>query len=703
MSDMLERLPHMNTARFFAFALVAVSTTTGLAASQPLFTFGTAFDAKRVQTNDATCELSGTALKVRTGHTKPWPGITLSAPGKWDLTPFGHVEAEVKNTGRSAVSVSCRVDNPNATGTEHCVTAAVKLEPGERQILRVALTRASSSRMDGKLFGMRGYPVAPGGRGTLDAANVTQILFFVANPKQEHEFQIADVRAAGTYTAPTASVTDADPFFPFIDTFGQYKHKDWPGKLHSEAEFAQRRDAEAKELTAKNGPADWNEYGGWTGGPQLRATGFFRTEKHNGKWWLVDPKGRLFFSSGVDCVAARHFTPIDERAEWFEKFPGDQPAFKPYLSSGFALKGHYAGKRPKTFSFNSANLQRKYGPDWKEANGATIHQRLRSWGLNTIANWSDDQVRMMRRTPYTDTIGSRGGRMIEGSEGYWSKFPDTFDPAFAEGVRKQMQAKRGRTAGDPLCIGYFSDNEMSWGDELSLAAAVLKSPPSQPAKGVFVQDLKAKYATIEKLNSAWGTDHASWDTLLASTNAPDRKKAEQDLGAFYTRIAEQYFRVMRDGIKEVAPQQLYFGCRFAWVNDRAAAAAGKFCDVVSYNLYKRSVADFKYNGGVDVPLIIGEFHFGALDRGMLHTGLVPVATQEARAQAYRDYVEGALRHPQFVGCHWFEYQDEPLTGRVYDEENYQIGLVDVTDTPYPETIATLREIGAKLYQTRAGR
>jgi hypothetical protein len=119
--------------------------------------------------------------------------------------------------------------------------------------------------------------------------------------------------------------------------------------------------------------------------------------------------------------------------------------------------------------------------------------------------------------------------------------------------------------------------------------------------------------------------------------------------------------------------------------------------VVSYNLYHRSVADFKYPGG-DKPLIIGEFHFGALDRGMFHTGLVPTPNQAARAQAYKDHVLGALRHPQFVGTHWFQWKDEPTTGRVLDEENYQIGLVDVADTPYRETIEAVREVGYHLYR-----
>ncbi|MHB8524340.1 MAG: hypothetical protein ACYDH9_26770 [Limisphaerales bacterium] len=43
------------------------------------------------------------------------------------------------------------------------------------------------------------------------------------------------------------------------------------------------------------------------------------------------------------------------------------------------------------------------------------------------------------------------------------------------------------------------------------------------------------------------------------------------------------------------------------------------------------------------------------------------------------------------------YQDEPTTGRVYGEENYQIGLFDIADTPYRETVEACREVGYDLY------
>jgi hypothetical protein len=694
----------LNGGSTTALLLLVGATLSASASDQVLFDFTRNLDLPPpVVASDAqvttTKSPAGSALRVATGHQQPWPGITLTAPsGHWDLSPFAQVSVKLRNAGTNTVTIYCRVDNPGADGTDHCVSSSLGLGADEAGTLKILLKRTSDGKLGGKLFGMRGYPVKAGGPGTIEPQNVTQILLFLSKPTVDHVFDVAELRANGIYMPPSASVTDADPFFPFIDTFGQYRHKDWPGKVHSTTELTIRREKETKELAAQPAPKDWDKFGGWASGPKLKATGFFRTQKTEGKWWLVDPEGRLFFSHGIDCVRMLDATPIAERENWFENFPGNKKEFGEFFSEHSVLKGYYAGKTVRCFSFSGANLLRKYGPNWRVDYARFIHQRLRSWGINTIANWSDPATYQLRLTPYTDSISSGRTRMLEGSEGYWGKFPDVFDPSFAESLRRSMEAKKNASAGDPWCIGYFSDNEMSWGDDTSLAVGVLKSPVDQPAKRDLISDLKAKYVEVAKLNDAWGAKYDSWDALLQSREAPDKSKAADDLKAFYTRAAEQYFRTVRDTIKAVAPHQLYLGCRFAWVNDRAAAAAAKYCDVVSYNLYRRSVADFKFNGGADVPLIIGEFHFGALDRGMFHTGLVPVADQEARAQAYKDYVLGALRHPQFVGCHWFQYMDEPTTGRAYDEENYQIGFVDVADTPYAGTLAAVRQVGYHLYR-----
>ena len=85
---------------------------------------------------------------------------------------------------------------------------------------------------------------------------------------------------------------------------------------------------------------------------------------------------------------------------------------------------------------------------------------------------------------------------------------------------------------------------------------------------------------------------------------------------------------------------------------------------------------------------------------MFHQSLIEVPNQAARGKAYAAYIASALRHPNFVGAHWHQFGDQPTTGR-FDGENFQNGFVDVCDTPYPETIAGIREVGYKLYEIRS--
>ena len=669
-----------------------------------LVVFDSKFDPSTIRATDSRFEIKkgkdGNVLSVTVGTNHQYPGITIKAPqNKWDLSQYEYVEVMVRNSGANQFKINCRVDdNPSADGKNNCVTDSATISPGETRPIKVRLNRYSDDKMGGKLFGMRGYPKKYGGPYTVNPSNIIQVLLFIVKPSVEYSFEVQSIIADGKHIPPTALTSDANPFFPFIDTFGQYKHKNWDGKTLSIQDLQAKRISEEKELATISEPVGLDKYGGWAKGPKFQATGFFRTQKVNGKWWLIDPDGNLFFSQGIDCVRMTDSTPVEERESWFDSQLWQSPEFQSFVSRGRAIKDYYTNKTVKCFSFAGANLQRKYGENWRQIYSELVHKRLRSWGLNTIGNWSDEQVRLMRKTPYTDNISSGRTPPIQGSEGYWGKFPDVFDPSFKRNLRESMANKKGKSAGDPWCIGYFSDNEMSWGDEYSLSIGALKSPSEQPAKKVFIENLKAKYNSIEALNKVWGTKYESWDDLSKSQTAPDKTKARDDLLSFYTSIAEEYFKTVREVIKEVAPQQLYLGCRFAWVNPLAAKASAKYCDVVSYNIYRRDVRDFKFNGEADVPLIIGEFHFGALDRGMFHTGLVPTSSQEDRAQSYFNYVKSVFEHPQFVGCHWFQYQDQPTIGRTLDGENYQIGFVDIADTPYKEIIQASRQILKIIYK-----
>ena len=83
-----------------------------------------------------------------------------------------------------------------------------------------------------------------------------------------------------------------------MDKYGQRSNTSWQGKIQADADFKVQFETEQKEIVRKL-RTDWDQYGGWKFGPKLDATGFFRVENVDGKYWFVTPSGRLFWSFGV--------------------------------------------------------------------------------------------------------------------------------------------------------------------------------------------------------------------------------------------------------------------------------------------------------------------------------------------------------------------------------------------------------------------
>ena len=516
-------------------------------------------------------------------------------------------------------------------------------------------------------------------------------------------------RAAPSAAPQPWTAMDADDFFPFIDRYGQFLHKDWPDKIHSDADFAVQREKEAKDLAAHPGPKGWDKWGGWADGPQLEKRGGFYTTKWKGKWWIVDPEGHLWWSHGpVRVLPSSAMTPLAvpgaNRAGWFAELPArDDPVFGAFYETRDALLWPYYGKRgiDKVYDFSAANIRRKYGENWFETWADLAHRRLRSWGCNTIANSSDRRICMMDRTPYTERFEIHA-RPIAGHKGGWWEFCDPFDPSFRAEARRMTEVYRAEID-DPWCVGFFVDNEHQWGKRHTFALSTLKSPADQPCKIAFRDRLKKKYGTVGKLNEAWKTSYSGWDAFLASVKEPESLAgAMPDLEAFSSEIADAYFRIIREELKRANPCKMYLGCRWAQTAPEfVVRAAAKYCDVVSYNIYAKDLRSFRLPDGVDMPVLIGEFHFGALDRGPFCPGLILLRDQQERAETYKDYVRSALEHPQFVGVHWHQFSDQATSGR-FDGENMQVGWTDVCDTPYWETVEAVRDMGSRIYELRAG-
>jgi len=670
--------------------------------SQVLLDFEQHFDESQMTLEDARFELAeaetGKRLVVHTGSTLSKPGLVIRQPEAhpWKLTNVYQVKADVQNLGDEPIQVEMFVGNdPDGLIRWYC-SDYVDLQPNEKSTITVSLAWTPwAFSPQPEIVGMRGAP----GIIKTDQSKIDQVSFYSRYATVENSFSVENVRTVGTL-----EMRDTAGFFPFIDVYGQYSHEEWEGKVQADEDFQAMAKAEAAAQQAKPGPEGWSQYGGWAAGPQMEATGFFRTEKYKGKWYMVDPEGNLFWSAGMNCVASTSApTGTLGREHYFASLPAEDDEFAQFYAEGnWASHGFYSDKIPFTmYNFYHANLYRKYGENWLSEYRDNIHRRFRHWGINTIGNVSDLGAVQQQKTPYVGTVWINGTPKIEGSQGFWGKFHDVFDPGFRAAVRTSMESQR-TGAGDPWCIGFFVDNELSWGDIGSLSMGALRSPSSQPAKQEFVQDLRKKYASIETLNDSWGTEYASWEALLQEDSTPDPDKAAADLAAFYDKIAQTYFRIIKEELTRIAPKQCYLGCRFAWANnDPTVKAAAQYCDIVSFNKYEYSIENVHLPEGVDKPIMIGEFHFGALDRGLFHPGVKAAANQEERGEMYEAYIKGALRNDAIVGAHWFQYLDQAATGRE-DGENYNVGFVNTCDRPYEELIEKVQATTYEMYEYRSG-
>ena len=621
-----------------------------------------------------------------------------------DWREFGGLAVDVTNLEPEQVALFVRVDDDfSADGRVHCQTGRTGLPP-KRTVTVVMPFRVSIP------LGMRGGPpLVPGALtaqtygADLDLSHIVAFQLFLVSPPKPVTLIIDNIR-----------LIPKPDFRGIVDRYGQYARGNWEGKVENDEDLRQQWREEEGWLKAHPPFAGRDEFGGWLNGPKLKATGFFRVayvvdgeetepppdlKQSKGRWWLVTPTGRLFFSLGIDCVHYGEGTPIDGREHLFSWLPEPTGPFARFVS-----QWHSHGYT-RWVNFYAMNLLRKYGDDWREQWLDITVRRLLSWGFNTVGNWSSAEVFRLRRIPYVVPIHYGAPTYFPTA---WTPMPDVFDERFPEVVERAI-ANAVRDWKDELwCIGYFVDNELSWGgwgdDPVShydLPRRVLASDGNLPAKQEFVRLLRGKYGDIAKLNIAWKTNLPSWEELLSRPIELPAQMTDaciSDLSEFLAHFARRYFSTVRDALKKHAPNQLYLGCRFAPRPMEVVEVAAEFCDIVSFNIYARTVDEkvWAFTNALGKPCLIGEFHFGALDRGMFHEGLIPVASQKERGEAYQAYLRSVWKLPAFVGCHWFQYVDQPLTGR-FDGENYNIGFVSIVDHPHWELAEAAREINGRVY------
>lgn len=430
-----------------------------------------------------------------------------------------------------------------------------------------------------------------------------------------------------------------------VDRWGQRVLRNWEGKIHSEQQLLDQSCEEAflDSLLKNAGSGPLDRYGGFAErNISFKATGFFRTVRREGRWWLVTPLGNPFYSMGVNGVRIKSFrsnagvTRIKGRREIFDTLPA-------YHDCPLCFREDSA-----YFSFYCWNVMTYPSIEkWKEQ----TEKRLQSAGFNTIGNWSDTLFYLDPKMPWTCTLDSRKDPQLMMT----NNLPDVFHPEWENHLDQEF-ALIARFKNDPCLLGYFVDNEMNW------------KSLSRPDSSSY-----------------------SFRELMDMEN-------EEQMRASY---AERYFSTISQAIRKHDPDHLYMGCRFTR-NFRdmepIAKAAGKYADILSLNVYSpypyREQMDRWYHAA-ELPILIGEHHIPPRTEKQLWPRY-PNFPPDERDRMVEKYITIWAGYPYAVGSHWYQYKDQELAGRGDGGENQPIGLVTVTDRPNYKLLETYHRISGML-------
>lgn len=754
-----DNAPESTTAIASTTQTKVLSQLVTLDASQPI--------SDTIKFFNASGELQAdNSLKV-TFHSEQhnYTSIAFENEQGWNwknLNDF-NIAFDISNDGPHSTQVYLDITDGNGDN----YTRSVSIPAGPTKTYYAKLAGHDLATPDGKenvelnfMSGLRSNPdtwesdeiqfISLWGKKNLDVSNIKRIAFSVQSALFDKTITFSDIRLRSNPPMNQAFLTG------IVDEFGQNAKVEFPGKVHSVEELHQFRDKELASLKSNYDPETRSRFGGWKNGPKQTATGYFRTQKIGDQWSLVDPEGYPYFATGLDIIRlsntstmtgydfdqskisqrkATDLTPEDSqklnrvanaavptrfvasevRKDLFTWLPSyDEPLGKHF---GYRRSAHSGPvKHGETFSFYSANLERKYAdlnPDFMEMWRDVTIKRMQTWGFTSFGNWTDPMFYDNQQVPFFANGWIIGNyKKVSSGNDFWSPLPDVFDPEFEERAMVTLRQVADEVKNTPWCVGVFVDNEMSFGrpdsvwSHYGIPLHTLKRDGKEvPTKAVFTQLMKDKYKTIAALNKSWGTDVASWAEFDKGVEGnADNENQRADFSTMLYTYAAKYFEIVNRAKDIYLPNHLYLGARFPdWgMPKEVVEASAKYVDVVSFNVYKEGLAkgkwDFLYD--LDMPTIIGEWHVGASDSGLFHPGLIHAANQEDRGKMYKDYMNSVIAHPNFVGAHWFQYMDSPITGRAYDGENYNVGFINVTDTPYQPMVDAAKEINESMYEKK---
>jgi hypothetical protein len=447
-------------------------------------------------------------------------------------------------------------------------------------------------------------------------------------------------------------------------------------------------------------------YGGYVNLTGHNTSGYFRVEKMGDRYFLVTPDNHVFISLAFDTANCN------------DTWGGFCPPLNSYPNP-YCNKAKYDGSDAAWQAAIKANIQR--------------------WGFNGFGAWCQQGVTDL--TENAVCLSTTGQAYNLGVPRVGSNFADVYHPKFAQAADDQAKSL-APSATNGYRIGAFPDNELAWGGTgLWGAGAALPECFIALASSTYGKQfwagtfLPAKYATVDDLNTAYGTSFTSFTggestSLINATSLPNdaaHPAIFADKQDFAEDIADKYYSACSAAMRKYDPNHLVFSARWAlWTtayslsypeqqayNARFWKKAGEYCDIVAVNSYMDNAAlessqqlFSRVFTAACKPLMITEWATFANDTQFANnTGWREL--QRDRGEFYYNQMKalmdfsfndpntGTPAHP-LLGAQWFQYYDESGLGRP-DGEKVNFGLLNVKDEPYLTALDVMNTFNSQVY------
>lgn len=456
-----------------------------------------------------------------------------------------------------------------------------------------------------------------------------------------------------------------------VDRYGQSVKENWPGKITSDEQLREIAAAEWPSLKGQEALdlQEYDQYGGKRENLGLKATGRFRLEKLQGRWWFITPEGNRYFMQGCDSVGWRgNATPLYEKdttdiRSVFTDLPNKEEFPEAYSKKGFV-------------NFLMANLRRVYGDKIDERLTEMTVQRLRMWGFNATSKWSGMGLPGM---PFISDFRLSGVRT------FGRRWIDFYDDGFEAQLDASVAKACAKCRELPFMIAYAVENENGWEHGMRFEA-LLQLDGSWAAKRALMAFLAKRH---EDVGALFGQAGATQEALAANTKLDLKAIPTGDLKAFVLASSERYHRMLLAAFRKHDPSHLVMGAAHCAMQSREwIEGACKYMDFIGVNTYdiyarwNRGLNDLyvKY----DKPFTLLEYSFVTAGRGYRpYNPNITVETEEQRGLAYRYFVERETARPYCVGTGYFRMWDQPVNRRNFDDgENFAFGLISQQGVPY---------------------